>query len=87
MSDQVSDLNWNELRQELRKWIAPPDPSVNFNAASCAHLEGTTAWCTKWNVLADWIKSGSMLWVHGKPGSGKSILSSVIIESMFKAGS
>ncbi|KAH9055848.1 hypothetical protein EDB83DRAFT_2552630, partial [Lactarius deliciosus] len=27
MVNQVSDLNRNELRMKLRKWIAPPDPS------------------------------------------------------------
>ncbi|KAH8976461.1 hypothetical protein EDB92DRAFT_1761220, partial [Lactarius akahatsu] len=80
----------NELRKDLRKWIAPPDPSVNYNTASDAHHEGTAAWCTKGNTLADWKTSGSLLWIHGKPGSGKSILSSVIIrdiKSMADAGS
>ncbi|KAH9019708.1 hypothetical protein EDB84DRAFT_610943 [Lactarius hengduanensis] len=80
--NQVSDLNRNELRKDLRKWIAPPDPSVNYNTASSAHHEGTAAWCTKGNTLADWKASGSLLWIHGKPGSGKSILSSVIIRDI-----
>ncbi|KAH9037477.1 hypothetical protein EDB85DRAFT_2287858 [Lactarius pseudohatsudake] len=79
---QVSELNRNELRKDLRKWIAPPDPSVNYNTASSAHHEGTAAWCTKGNTLADWKASGSLLWIHGKPGSGKSILSSVIIRDI-----
>ncbi|KAH9015487.1 hypothetical protein EDB85DRAFT_2156658 [Lactarius pseudohatsudake] len=88
--NQVCDLNRNELRKDLRKWIAPPDPSVNYNTASSAHHEGTAAWCTKGNTLADWKASGSLLWIHGKLGSGKSILSSVIIrdiKSMSDAGS
>ncbi|KAH9015494.1 hypothetical protein EDB85DRAFT_2280300, partial [Lactarius pseudohatsudake] len=80
--NQVSDLNRNELRKDLRKWIAPPDPSVNYNTASSAHHEGTAAWCTKGSTLADWKASGSLLWIHGKPGSGKSILSSVIIRDI-----
>ncbi|KAH8999579.1 hypothetical protein EDB86DRAFT_2755336, partial [Lactarius hatsudake] len=80
----------NELRTKLQKWIAPPDPSVNYNTASDAHHEGTAAWCTKGNTLADWKTSGSLLWIHGKPGSGKSILSTVIIrdiKSLADAGS
>ncbi|KAH9037510.1 hypothetical protein EDB85DRAFT_609184 [Lactarius pseudohatsudake] len=72
--NQVSNLNRNELRKDLRKWIAPPDPSVNYNTASDAHHEGTAAWCTTGSSFADWKASGSLLWVHGKPGSGKSIL-------------
>ncbi|KAI9450824.1 hypothetical protein BJY52DRAFT_1419405 [Lactarius psammicola] len=77
-----SVIEGNELRKDLRKWIAPPDPSVNYNAASGAHHEGTAAWCTKGNTLADWKASGSLLWIHGKPGSGKTILSSVIIRDL-----
>ncbi|KAH9031833.1 hypothetical protein EDB84DRAFT_164236 [Lactarius hengduanensis] len=64
--NQVSDLNRNELRKDLRKWIAPPDPSVNYNTASDVHHEGTAAWCTKGNTLADWKASGRVLWIHGK---------------------
>ncbi|KAH9009051.1 hypothetical protein EDB85DRAFT_2283293 [Lactarius pseudohatsudake] len=64
--NQVTDLNRNELREKLRKWTAPPDPSVNYNTASSAHHQGTTAWCTKGNTLTDWKASGSLLWIHGK---------------------
>ncbi|KAH9177989.1 hypothetical protein EDB89DRAFT_2239711 [Lactarius sanguifluus] len=87
---RVSDLNRNELRKDLRKWVAPPDPSVNYNTASGAHHEGTAEWCTKGNILANWKASGSLLWIHGKPGAGKSILSSAIIHDikpMSNAGS
>ena len=56
----------NELRKDLRKWIAPPDPSVNFNTASDVHHEGTAAWCTKGVTVVTWKESGSLLWIHGK---------------------
>jgi archaellum component FlaC len=82
VANQVSNLNRNELRKDLRKWIAPPDPSVNYNTATGTHHKGTAAWCTQGNTLADWKTSGPLLWIHGKPGSGKSILSSVIIRNI-----
>ncbi|KAH9170748.1 hypothetical protein EDB89DRAFT_2243945 [Lactarius sanguifluus] len=88
--ENLTSLTGNELRKDLRRWVAPPDPSVNFNTASGAHHEGTAAWCTEGITLADWKASGSLLWIHGKPGSGKSILSSAIvrdIKSMSDAGS
>ena len=56
----------NELRRDLRRWFAPPDPNVNFCTASSAHHEGTTSWCTKGSTFAGWKKSGSLLWIHGK---------------------
>ena len=62
----LASLTGNELRKDLRKWIAPPDPSVNFHSASGAHHEGTAAWCTKGHTVATWKKSGSLLWIHGK---------------------
>ena len=61
-----TSLTVNELRKDLRQWIAPPDPSVNFNTASDAHQEGTAAWCTEGSTLASWKASGSLLWIHGK---------------------
>ncbi|KAH9012828.1 hypothetical protein EDB83DRAFT_2189553, partial [Lactarius deliciosus] len=88
--ENLTSVSGNELRKDLRRWVAPPDPSVNYNTASGAHHEGTAAWCTEGITLADWKASGSLLWIHGKPGSGKSILSSAIvrdIKSMSDAGS
>ena len=55
-----------ELRKDLRKWIAPPDPSINLKTASSAHHAGTAAWCTEGITIANWRKSGSLLWIHGK---------------------
>jgi hypothetical protein len=62
----LTSLTGNVLRKDLRKWIAPPDPSVNYNVASSAHYEGTASWCTGGNTLADWKTTGSLLWIHGK---------------------
>ena len=59
-------LTGNELRKDLRKWIAPPDPSVNFNTASDAHHEGTATWCIKGSTVITWKEAGSLLWIHGK---------------------
>ena len=67
-----------EGRRVLEDWIAPPDISVNYNAACEAHHEGTASWCTEdtegtkgtKGVFAEWKKasgdSGSLLWIHGK---------------------
>ncbi|KAN0138107.1 Ankyrin repeat-containing domain protein [Lactarius tabidus] len=89
VSELGSDLNRNLSREALRQWTDPPDRSSNFYAASDAHYEGTSVWCIEGKAFADWMASGSLLWIHGKPGSGKTILSSVIIrdiQSMCNAG-
>ena len=56
----------NESRKDLRQWINPTDPSTNFCTASEAHHKGTAAWCTEGKTFADWMASGSLLWIHGK---------------------
>ncbi|KAN0138161.1 Ankyrin repeat-containing domain protein [Lactarius tabidus] len=80
--DTTSNFKFYQSRRALRQWISPPDQSSNFYTASDAHHKGTTAWCTEGDTFADWMASGSLLWIHGKPGSGKTILSSVIIRDI-----
>ncbi|KAH9062620.1 hypothetical protein EDB83DRAFT_845364 [Lactarius deliciosus] len=82
VANQVGDMNRKKIRKDLRKWVAFPDPSVNYNVASNRRHKGTAAWCTKGDTLADWKTSGPLLWIHGKPGSGKSVLSSAIIQDI-----
>jgi hypothetical protein len=62
----LTSLLGNKLRKDIRKWITPPDPSINYIVASGAYHEGTAAWCTGGNTLAYWKTSGSLLWIHGK---------------------
>ncbi|KAH9996168.1 hypothetical protein BJV74DRAFT_295552 [Russula compacta] len=82
IAKEFGDLNRNQLRQDLRNWLSPPDPSVNFNIASDARHEGTAEWFTQCSTFNDWKASGSLIWIHGKPGSGKSILTSAIIQDI-----
>ncbi|KAH9165412.1 hypothetical protein EDB89DRAFT_2076826 [Lactarius sanguifluus] len=82
IANSVGDMNRNQLRRDLRKWLSPPDPSINYNTACGAHHNGTATWFTRCDAFNGWGASGGLLWVHGKPGSGKSILSSVIIQDM-----
>ena len=68
-------LSGNQLRQDLRKWLDPPDPSVNQNAASAAHHKGTATWFTEGSTFENWKVSGSLLWVHGKRTSSRPVSS------------
>ena len=61
-----SILTGNQLRQDLRRWLSPPDPSTNHNIARNAHHEGTATWFFQGNIFEEWKSSGSLLWIHGK---------------------
>ena len=55
-----------KLRERLRKWQSPPDPSTSHNiACECQH-EGTAKWFYQGSVFEEWKVSGSLLWIHGK---------------------
>ncbi|KAI0268002.1 hypothetical protein BGY98DRAFT_1180547, partial [Russula aff. rugulosa BPL654] len=74
----------SQLRKELQNWLSPPDPSTNHNIARKAHHKGTTSWFFGGGIFEEWKRSSSLLWVHGKPGSGKSVLCSGIVEDIME---
>lgn len=59
-------LTGNQLRQDLRRWLSPPDPSTSHNVACSAHHEGTAAWFFQGRIFEEWKTTDSLLWVHGK---------------------
>ena len=59
-------LTGNQLRQDLRRWLSPPDPSTNHNIACNAHYEGTAAWFFQGRIFGEWKTTRSLLWLHGK---------------------
>ena len=61
-------LTGNQLRQDLRRWLSPPDPSTNHNIACNAHHKGTATWFFEGRTYKEWKSTGSesLLWIHGK---------------------
>jgi len=86
VGDDVKNLldgaNRNQLRERLLRWLSPPDPSINHNIASKAHYNGTSQWFFQKSIYKQWNSAGPFLWIHGKPGSGKSVLCSSIIQDI-----
>jgi hypothetical protein len=55
----------DRLRENIQKWLSPPDPSNNHNTACEAHHTGTAAWFLEGPVYNEWKETGSFLWTHG----------------------
>ncbi|KAI0269588.1 hypothetical protein BGY98DRAFT_1101064 [Russula aff. rugulosa BPL654] len=72
----------NQLRDCVHKWLSPPDPSTNHNIACATHHKKAATWFFQGNIYKEWKSKGSLMWIHGKPGSGKSILCSTVIEDI-----
>ncbi|KAF8263372.1 hypothetical protein EI94DRAFT_1788533 [Lactarius quietus] len=81
-ANKVDEIQWNQLIQLLRTWLSPSDPSTNHNIARKAQHKGTAVWFFQGSIFMEWKSKGSLLWIHGKPGSGKSIICSSVIEDI-----
>ncbi|CAH0032937.1 unnamed protein product [Clonostachys rhizophaga] len=69
----------------LRQWPDPPDPSVNFNKAIELRQAGSGQWLLQDSRYLSWKNSeNSLLWLHGIPGCGKTVLSTTIIQYLEK---
>ena len=62
----LDSFTGNLLRDNLLRWLSPPDPSPNHNTACKAHHNGTTKWFFQGSIFNNWKSTGSFLWVHGK---------------------
>ncbi|KAH9035901.1 hypothetical protein EDB85DRAFT_2112683, partial [Lactarius pseudohatsudake] len=82
LASSVDDMKWNQSRKSLREWVFPPDPSTNHNIACDLHHGGTAQWFFQGSMFGKWKSTGSLLWIYGKPGSGKTILCSAIIQDI-----
>jgi hypothetical protein len=56
----------NQLRDNLLRWLSPPDPSTNHNIACKAHHNGTTQWFFQGSIYSQWKSTDTFLWLHGK---------------------
>ncbi|KAK4077056.1 uncharacterized protein Triagg1_4023 [Trichoderma aggressivum f. europaeum] len=67
---------------DLLKWLCDVDPSAMHNAARDRHETGTNEWLISDSEEFKAWETGdkSLLWLHGKAGSGKSILTSSVIK-------
>ena len=77
---------WNSItptetlsRQDLRKWLSPPDPSTNHNTAHSSQHEGTSTWFFQGGFYEEWKSTSSLLWIHGKR---MSLFPSFVLPSM-----
>ncbi|KAN0107438.1 hypothetical protein V8E52_010186 [Russula decolorans] len=87
MQEIVSELKKEQrdkLQQEVRNWLSPPDPWKNHNLARESRHGRTGTWWVEGDSYAEWKSSGARphLWIHGKPGAGKSVICSAIIEDI-----
>ena len=84
ISTGVSKLQTGPIHNNILRWLSAPDPSSNYNRALKDRHAATGDWFLKGKAYQDWLsETYSLLWLHGIPGCGKTVLSSAIIQSTF----
>ena len=58
-------LTGSVSRVKLRKWLAPPNPSINHNIACDIQHDGSATWLIQGTRFEEWKMNGSLLWIRG----------------------
>ena len=83
VDEKMEALQLEGRRKAFCKWLSAPDPTSNYHRGCRSRQANTGIWFIKSKEYIRWKgSSGSMLWLHGKPGCGKSVLSSTIISEL-----
>ncbi|KAI0288609.1 hypothetical protein BC826DRAFT_1107649 [Russula brevipes] len=84
VADDVRNVMGDKLQRDVRKWLSAPDPWMNHNTACDTQQKGSATWFIKGDVFSEWKSSGasSLLFIHGKPGAGKTVFCSSIIQDI-----
>ncbi|KIJ99791.1 hypothetical protein K443DRAFT_80490, partial [Laccaria amethystina LaAM-08-1] len=75
-----------QLVEKIYNWLSPPKESINYNAAYAILKSQPDAcqWFLKGKTFLEWLKQPGFLWIKGKSGTGKTILSSAIIHDLLQ---
>ncbi|KAJ3825708.1 hypothetical protein F5878DRAFT_645883 [Lentinula raphanica] len=72
------DINYYYLssdeEKKLQEWLGAPDCSINYSTALNKRVDGTGKWIFEDPTYLEWRREGSILWIQGQAGSGKTFL-------------
>lgn len=69
-----------EISKAIQKWLAAPDVAANQAQKQSERQGDTGAWLLRMEIFTQWlVQNNSLLWIHGIPGSGKSVLCSTVV--------
>ncbi|THY31699.1 hypothetical protein D6D00_02138, partial [Aureobasidium pullulans] len=70
-----------KAREEVLRWLSPHNFEHKQNETFKTKHQGTGDWLLQTEEFSNWEKAttSQLLWCHGKPGAGKSVLASHVI--------
>ncbi|KAF7978591.1 hypothetical protein HWV62_45310 [Athelia sp. TMB] len=79
-------VQYHNKKREIHTWLKAPDTSLSYNAARKKYQAGTGSWFLDGSQFSQWKeRPGSVLWLYGGPGCGKTILCSSAIENVINS--
>ncbi|KAJ7460217.1 hypothetical protein FB451DRAFT_1500560 [Mycena latifolia] len=83
LNTKIQALIDENTRAKLEKWLQPANVALSLRDAAEKRHEKTGLWLFDRAEYREWIYAPhSLLWLHGISGSGKTILSSTIINTL-----
>ena len=78
------EVHQDSQREKIYRWLSAPDPSTNYIRAHRSRHHHMGLWFLQ-GAFNEWTKKAQLMWLHGKAGCGKTVLSSTIINKVFEA--
>ena len=83
MNKKVENIQQNAHDNAIRKWLSPPDPLTNLSQARNLRHVGTGTWFLESPSYQEWVSGQRRhIWVRAFTGSGKTVLSSTILDDL-----
>lgn len=72
---------------EIKSWLSPPSYDSDYGNIKAQRTPNTCEWIFERDEFKAWNEGLSRyLWIHGKPGCGKSVIASTVVESLKTVG-
>ncbi|KAI0033612.1 hypothetical protein K488DRAFT_69721 [Vararia minispora EC-137] len=76
------DIHDFQVDEAIKTWLNPPEPALNHERLRKLHKHGTCTWFFD-AAFEEWKRGdNAVYWIYGKPGTGKSVLCSSIIDHL-----
>ncbi|KAJ7256364.1 ankyrin repeat-containing domain protein [Mycena rebaudengoi] len=85
VAEDVAEVLDTVVQDKLEKWLNAPDPKEKHTRSYNLRHESTCLWLLQDERFMHWQDHpGELLWIEGSSGTGKTILSSTVIEQLFQ---
>lgn len=76
-------IRLTSVSEQALAWLSPANPALRLQEFRRDRQRGTGTWLFDLHEMSNWLEtSSSALWIYGIPGSGKTILSTLVVDEV-----